>query len=139
MEIECYKDLMKTIEGLTDLKKNLALDLSGELKVLRALSREFKKVYSVVDDFRKAEELFKSLKELGVQNVGIIVSETIPEFGFRFNLAVSPNTLNEAELEKLKSFSDFVLLINWEWHQSDTGAEKSFELIKNRYLNRAKS
>lgn len=114
MEIRSYKEIIKTIEDLRDLKKNLALDLSGELKVLIALSKSFKKVYSVVGDFRKAEELFKSLKELGIQNVGMIVSKSIPDFEFRFNLAIASKNTNETELEKLRRLSDIVLLFKGE-------------------------
>ncbi|MDI9642894.1 MAG: hypothetical protein QFX37_05185 [Archaeoglobales archaeon] len=120
MKINSIEEIVKAIEDLRDLKKNLALDLSGELKVLLTLSRSFKKVYSVVSDFRRAEELFKSLKELGVQNVGIIVSEKIPDFEFRFNLSVSFDTLNETELERLKRISEFVLLIKRECSEKDS-------------------
>ncbi|MEM4541212.1 MAG: hypothetical protein QXP46_06910 [Archaeoglobaceae archaeon] len=120
MKINSIEEIVKTIEDLRDLKKNLALDLSGELKVLLTLSRSFKKVYSVVSDFRKAEELFKSLKELGVQNVGIIVSEKIPDFEFRFNLSVSFDNLNETELERLGRISEFVLLIKRECSEKDS-------------------
>ncbi|MEM4155677.1 MAG: hypothetical protein QXQ38_03005 [Archaeoglobaceae archaeon] len=120
MKINSIEEIVKAIEDLRDLKKNLALDLSGELKVLLTLSRSFKKVYSVVSDFRRAEELFKSLKELGVQNVGIIVSEKIPDFEFRFNLSVSFYNLNETELERLKRISEFVLLIKRECSEKDS-------------------
>lgn len=120
MKINSIEEIVKTIEDLRDLKKNLALDLSGELKTLLTLSRSFKKVYSVVSDFRKAEELFKSLKELGVQNVGIIVSEKIPDFEFRFNLSVSFDNLNETELERLGRISEFVLLIKRECSEKDS-------------------
>ncbi|MDI9610769.1 MAG: hypothetical protein QFX36_05525 [Archaeoglobales archaeon] len=120
MKINSIEEIVKAIEDLRDLKKNLALDLSGELKVLLTLSRSFKKVYSVVSDFRRAEELFKSLKELGVQNVGIIVSEKIPDFEFRFNLSVSFDNLNETELERLKRISEFVLLIKRECSEKDS-------------------
>ncbi|MEM3139078.1 MAG: hypothetical protein QXU17_02615 [Archaeoglobaceae archaeon] len=120
MKINSIEEIVKTIDDLRDLKKNLALDLSGELKTLLTLSRSFKKVYSVVSDFRRAEELFKSLKELGVQNVGIIVSEKIPDFEFRFNLSVSFYNLNETELERLKRISEFVLLIKRECSEKDS-------------------
>ncbi|MEM4509059.1 MAG: hypothetical protein QW122_05455 [Archaeoglobaceae archaeon] len=120
MKINSIEEIVKTIDDLRDLKKNLALDLSGELKVLLTLSRSFKKVYSVVSDFRRAEELFKSLKELGVQNVGIIVSEKIPDFEFRFNLSVSFDNLNETELERLRRISEFVLLIKRECSEKDS-------------------
>ncbi|MEM2086880.1 MAG: hypothetical protein QXF06_05685 [Archaeoglobaceae archaeon] len=120
MKLNSIEEIVKAIEDLRDLKKNLALDLSGELKVLLTLSRSFKKVYSVVSDFRRAEELFKSLKELGVQNVGIIVSEKIPDFEFRFNLSVSFDNLNETELERLKRISEFVLLIKRECSEKDS-------------------
>lgn len=120
MKINSIEEIVKTIDDLRDLKKNLALDLSGELKTLLTLSRSFKKVYSVVSDFRRAEELFKSLKELGVQNVGIIVSEKIPNFEFRFNLSVSFDNLNETELERLRRISEFVLLIKRECSEKDS-------------------
>ncbi|MEM0214552.1 MAG: hypothetical protein QXU31_02465 [Archaeoglobaceae archaeon] len=120
MKINSIEEIVKTIDDLRDLKKNLALDLSGELKTLLTLSRSFKKVYSVVSDFRRAEELFKSLKELGVQNVGIIVSEKIPDFEFRFNLSVSFDNLNETELERLRRISEFVLLIKRECSEKDS-------------------
>ncbi|MEM1672016.1 MAG: hypothetical protein QXY92_07385 [Archaeoglobaceae archaeon] len=120
MKINSIEEIVKTIDDLRDLKKNLALDLSGELKTLLTLSRSFKKVYSVVSDFRRAEELFKSLKELGVQNVGIIVSEKIPDFEFRFNLSVSFDNLNETELERLRRISEFVLLIKREYSEKDS-------------------
>ncbi|MEM0302572.1 MAG: hypothetical protein QXI54_05325 [Archaeoglobaceae archaeon] len=114
------EEIPKRLEEFKELKKNLALDLSGELKTLLTLSRSFKKVYSVVSDFRRAEELFKSLKELGVQNVGIIVSEKIPDFEFRFNLSVSFDNLNETELERLRRISEFVLLIKRECSEKDS-------------------
>ncbi|MDW7990373.1 MAG: hypothetical protein RMH75_06920 [Archaeoglobaceae archaeon] len=122
-----YKELIKSIEEIKGLRKNVALDLSGDFEILLALSKSFKKVYTIVNDFRKAESLNASFKEHGIRNVGIIVSERLPEFDFEFNAVVSFELMNETDFEKLKKISDFILLIDKDSYMKGKLRLKSFQ------------
>ena len=81
------------------------------------LSKIFKRVYAIDLSFKMAEKLNKKLAELGIKNVGIIVTDAPPRLDFPIDLVLFANVLHEIDdpdeyLEWARE-SNCVMIVEW--------------------------
>ncbi|MEM0203363.1 MAG: methyltransferase domain-containing protein [Archaeoglobaceae archaeon] len=113
------------LEGVK-IRKEVAFDIgagSGYLTI--PLAKIFKKVYAVEVSPEMVEILSKKLKEVGISNVGIILSEEPPEIDFAIDLVVFSNVLHEMESPKdylcWAKKASFVLIAEWKKIRTEFG------------------
>ena len=108
------------------IRKEVAFDIGAGTGYLTIpLSRMFKRVYAVEMNYEIAEILSKRLKENGVSNVGIIISEKPPGVDFKIDLVVFSNVLHEMENPKeylcWARNASYVLVAEWKKVFSEFG------------------
>lgn len=113
------------LEG-TGIRKEVAFDVGAGTGYLTIpLSKIFKRVYAVEISQEMVEILNEKLKENGIFNVGIILSEEPPEVDFAIDLVVFSNVLHEMDSPRdylcWAKRAEFVLIAEWKKEEKDFG------------------
>ncbi|MFN3384301.1 MAG: class I SAM-dependent methyltransferase [Archaeoglobaceae archaeon] len=107
-------------------RKEVAFDVGAGTGYLTIpLAKIFKKVYAVEISLEMVEILTKKLKENGISNVGIILSEKPPEVDFSIDLVVFSNVLHEMDSPReylcWAKKASFVLIAEWKKVETEFG------------------
>lgn len=108
------------------IRKEVAFDIGAGTGYLTIpLSRIFKKVYAVEISPEMIDILSKKLKENGILNVGIILSEKPPMVDFDVELVVFSNVLHEMDSPEeylcWAKRARYVLVAEWKKEKSEFG------------------
>jgi len=119
--IEPFEGVIGSIED-----KNTAVDFGAGIGYFTVpLSKHFKRVFAIEAQEEMAEKLRKRLKMLGVENVGIIISDKPIDFDFEVSLILFANVLHEVEnwrdLLEWSRIAKHVIVIDWKKVRTDFG------------------
>jgi len=89
------------------------------------LAGHFRRVYAVEAESKMAEILWEEMEKRGIKNVGIIISDTPPDFDFQIDFILFSNVLHEVESpEKFMEWSRVaraVCIIDWKKIETEFG------------------
>ncbi len=140
--IQPFENFLKSL-----VLEETAVDVGAGLGYFTVpLAKKFRRVFAVEVDERMAEKLRKRLDDLGIKNVGIVISEEPPDFDFEIDLVLFANVLHEIENWKdylyWSSKAKCVAVIDWKKEPMKFGPpleerldEKEVEGVLKRFFS----
>ncbi len=119
--IKPFEDVLRRIDD-----KNTAVDFGAGIGYFTVvLAEHFRRVFAVEAQEEMAEKLRKRLDELGIRNVGIIVTDKPIDFDFEVDFLLFANVLHEVDdwksLLEWSKIAKYVAVIDWKKEEMSFG------------------